>query len=116
MRRVFIFSNRSLFTQGVDRLLEQEPGLEVVGWEADPDEAIRCIRNTQPDVVILTGEDATPRPSANAVRLFREGLGTKIKIIGLNLQDNTIYIYHGEQREVQEVGDLVKAIEQSHAI
>jgi len=111
MRRVFILSNRSLFTQGVDSLLEREPDLEVVGWETDPDKAIRCIQKIQPDVVILTGEDATQRPSANAVRLFREGLVTKIKIIGLNLQDNTICIYHGEQRVVKEMQDLLKAIE-----
>jgi DNA-binding NarL/FixJ family response regulator len=116
MERVFIFSNRSLFTQGVDSLLEREPGLEVVGWETDPDEAIRRIRKVQPDVVILASEDATLWPSADAIRLLREGLGTKIKIIGLNLQDNTLCIYHGEQREVKEVGDLVRAIEQLPAV
>jgi len=42
---------------------------------------------------------------------LREGLETKV--IGLNLQDNTICIYRGEQRVVKDVKDLVEAIEQS---
>ena len=33
-----------------------------------------------------------------------------------HLSNITICIYHGEQREVKEVGDLVKAIEQPHAV
>jgi len=43
------------------------------------------------------------------MRILREGVGTKV--IGLNLQDNTICIYRGEQRVVKEVKDLVEAIE-----
>jgi hypothetical protein len=31
----------------------------------------------------------------------------------LNLQDNTVYIYRGEQRVVKDVKDLVQAIEPS---
>ncbi len=38
---------------------------------------------------------------------LREGVGTKV--IGLNLQDNTMCVYRGEQRVVKEVKDLVEA-------
>ena len=50
-------------------------------------------------------------PTPAVVRILREGVGTKV--IGLNLQDNTICIYRGEQRVVKEVEDLVEAIESS---
>jgi hypothetical protein len=43
--------------------------------------------------------------------ILREGVGTKV--IGLNLEDNTVCIYRGEQRVVKEVEDLVEAIESS---
>jgi hypothetical protein len=43
--------------------------------------------------------------------ILREGLETKV--IGLNLQDNTMCVYRGEQRVVREVKDLVEAIEPS---
>jgi len=44
------------------------------------------------------------------MRVFlREGVIAKA--IGLNLQDNTVCIYRGEQRVVREVKDLVQAIQ-----
>jgi len=45
------------------------------------------------------------------MRILREGVGTKV--IGLNSQDNKIFIYRGEQRVVKEVKDLVEAIKRS---
>jgi hypothetical protein len=45
------------------------------------------------------------------MRIWREGLETKV--LGLNLQDNTLCVYRGEQRIVKEVKDLVEAIEQN---
>ena len=43
------------------------------------------------------------------MRILREGARTSV--IGLNLQDNTMCVYHGERRVVTEVKDLVEAIE-----
>jgi hypothetical protein len=43
------------------------------------------------------------------LRIFREGLVTKV--VGLNLQDNTVSIYRGEQRIARGVEDLLEAIE-----
>jgi DNA-binding NarL/FixJ family response regulator len=110
MKRVFIFANQTMFAQGVDSLLGYESDLEVVGWETDPDQAIRHIREIQPDVVILARQDVSHFASLDAIamRFLREGLGAKI--IGLNLQDNTICIYHWEQRVIREVEDLLAAI------
>ena len=107
MKRVFILSSHPLFSQGVESLLRRETGLKVVGREMDVDKAVGRIKELQPDVVILEGNDLAPA----VTRMLREGVGAKV--IGLDLQDNKMFIYRGEQRVVKEVKDLVEAIEPS---
>jgi len=109
MRRVFILSCHPLFGQGVESLLRQEARLEIVGQETDVDQAVERIKEIRPDVVILDCAEPARDPTLVVMRILREGLGTKV--IGLNLQDNTLYIYRGEQRLVKEVKDLIEAIE-----
>jgi len=104
MKRIFILSGHPLFGRGVESLLCQEVGLEIVGWEANADQAVERIRKLQPDVVILDSGDPTPE----VLRVLREGVGTKV--IGLNPEDNTMCIYRGEQRVVKRIEDLVEAI------
>ena len=111
MRRVFILSSHPLFSHGVENLLRRESRLEIVGREADVDKAMERIKELQPDVVIVDSGDPACGLTPAVMRILREGVGTKV--IGLNLQDNTICIYRGEQRVVKEVKDLVKAIEPS---
>ena len=108
MRRIFILSSHPLFSQGVESLLRQQPGVEIVGRETDVDKAMECIKELQPDVVILDG-GPTRDPTLAVVRILGEGVGTKL--IELNLQDNTVYVYRGEQRVVKDVKDLIEAIE-----
>jgi len=104
MKRVFIFSRHPLFGQGVESLLYQEARLEVVGRETDVNKAFERIQELQPDVVIVEDGD----PASFIARIVKEGLGAKV--IGLNLDGNTIYIYRSEQQVIKEVEDLVKAI------
>ena len=111
MRRVFILFSHPLFSHGVENLLRRESRLEIVGREADVDKAVERIKELQPDVVILDGGDPARDPTLAVMRILREGLGAKV--IGLNLQDNKMFIYRGEQRVVKEVKDLVEAIESS---
>jgi len=44
MKHVFVLSSHPLFGQGVESLLRQEKGLEIVGRETDVDKAIECTR------------------------------------------------------------------------
>ena len=111
MKRIFMLSSHPLFSQGVESLLRQETGLEIVGRETDMDKAIERIKELQPDVVILDSGDPACDLTPAVMRILREGVGAKV--IGLNLQDNTMCIYRGEQRVVEEVKDLVEAIERS---
>jgi DNA-binding NarL/FixJ family response regulator len=109
MKRVFILSSHPLFSQGIENLLRREAGLEIVGRETDVDKALERIKELQPNVVILECAEPTCDPTPVLTHLLRERVETKI--IGLNLQDNTMCIYRGEQRVVKEVKDLIEAIE-----
>jgi DNA-binding NarL/FixJ family response regulator len=111
MKRIFMLSAHPLFGQGVESLLRRETGLDIVGRETDVDKAVERIKELQPDVVIVDSGDPATDPTPAVVRVLREGVGTKV--IGLNLQDNTMCIYRGELRMVKEVKDLVEAIELS---
>ena len=111
MKRIFMLSTHPLFSQGVESLLRRETGLEIVGRETDVDKAIGRIKELRPDVVILDSADPACGPTPAVIRILREGVGTKV--IGLNLQDDKMFIYRGEQRVVKEVKDLVEAIESS---
>jgi len=111
MKRVFILASHPLLSQGVESLLRRETGLDIVGRETDVDKAVERIRELQPDVVILNSSDPAGDHAPAVMRILREGVGTKV--IGLNSQDNKIFIYRGEQRVVKEVKDLVEAIKRS---
>ena len=105
--RVFILSSQSLFDLGVENLLRQETELEVVGREADMDQALVQIKALVPDVVIVNSADASCNPTPAVLRLMNE---VGARIIKLNLQDNTICMYREEQRMIEEVGDLAKFV------
>lgn len=108
MKRIFMLSSHPLFSQGVESLLRRETRLEIVGRETDVDKAIERIKALRPDVVVLDSADLRD-PLPVVMRILREGVGTKV--IGLNLKDNTMHVYRGEQRVVKQVEDLVEAIE-----
>jgi DNA-binding NarL/FixJ family response regulator len=110
MKRVIILLSHPLFGRGVESLLRRETGLEIVGRETDADKVVERIAEFRPDVAIVDSADPACDPMPVVMRILREGVVTKV--IGLNLQDNTMCVYHGEQRVVREVQDLVEAIEQ----
>ncbi len=108
MKRVFILSSHPLFGRGLENLLRWEEGLEIVGHVADPEQALAQIKTLRPDAVILDSSDPALDRSLVVMRIFREGL--RPCVIGLDLRNNTLAIYRGEERIVESVRDLVDAI------
>ncbi|MGQ9586467.1 MAG: hypothetical protein ACUVXG_13850 [Anaerolineae bacterium] len=108
MLRVFILSCHPLFGQGVESLLRQERGLEIVGRETDLDTAVARVRALNPDVVVLDSSTPTCVPTPAVIRLFEACRG--VRVVGLNLHNNTMCIYRGEERLITDVKDLVEAI------
>jgi hypothetical protein len=109
LKRVFMLSSQPLFSQGVESLLHGREGLEFVGREADPTKAIAWIHTIKPDVVVIDSKDLASAPYSIVACLLKEVEG--IRIIALNLENQTIRVYHGEQRQALSVDDLIAAIE-----
>lgn len=107
-KRVFVLSRHSLFGQGIEALLSQADGVEIVIPETDINTAVECIQHNRPDVVILNCDDPEPDLTPAVLCIIRERLG--ISVIGLSLKDNKISIYRGEQKQVCQLEDLLGAI------
>ena len=106
--RVLVVSQPSLFEDGIEELLRQELGLEIVGRETDPAQAVERIKETHPDVVILTDGEAATGLDAELLRLVREGF--RMRIVEVHLATNTLCLYCGEQQPIREVRDLVDTV------
>jgi DNA-binding NarL/FixJ family response regulator len=111
MIRVFILSKFPLFGQGVARLLSCEAGIEVVGQGTNTEKAIARIRDLRADAVILDHNDVKGGDPSVVVRILQSGICSKV--IGLNLDENTLHVYCGEQRQAGRVEDLVHALKTS---
>lgn len=103
-----MLSSQLLFSRGVENLLSQQAGLEIVGRETDTTRALECIRALKPDVVILDSKDLASVPSTLVAHILKEAPGTRV--IVLNLDDETVGVYRGEQRTARCVDDLLEAI------
>lgn len=57
--KVLLAEDHLITRQGIRRLLEDEPGLQVVGEASDGEEAVQMVTDKQPDVVIM--DVAMPR-------------------------------------------------------
>jgi hypothetical protein len=106
--RVLLVSELSLFGEGIEGVLRQEPGLEIVGRETDPEQAVRHIKESPPDVVILTDGDAATDLGWELLRLVREGFG--MRVVEVDLTSNTLCSYCGEQQRIRKVRDLADAV------
>lgn len=106
--RVLVVSQPSLFEEGIEELLRQEPGLEIVGRGADPQDAVRLIRESHPDVVIVTDGEVATQFEAELLGLVREGF--PVRIVEVDRATNTLCVYCGEQQFVRDERALVDAV------
>lgn len=108
MKRIFVLSRNSMFGQGIETLLAQEAGFEIVGSDIDLSAPVECIHRCHPDIVIVNCDDPEPDLTPTVLCILRERLG--IRVVGLSLKDNEIFIYRGEHKQVRQLDDLLDAI------
>ena len=109
VKRVFVLSRRSIFHEGIETLLSQQEGVEIVGHNTKPDDAFACIEKYNSDVVIVNLDDPEPVLSQTVLSILREK--HDVSIIWLSLQDNIIRIYRGENKQVHKFEDLLNFIQ-----
>ncbi|HVT99578.1 MAG TPA: response regulator transcription factor [Acidobacteriaceae bacterium] len=74
--RILIADDHPLFRDGLRRLLQAEPGFEVVGEASDGDVLIELTRKTKPDILLL--DLAMPRQ--NGMEVLRELSVSKLPV------------------------------------
>lgn len=106
--RVFILTRHPLFAEGVETLLREQAGLEVVGRGDVSPETFSRIQELSPDVVVI----GTPGEEQETLvaRVFQALPG--LKVVALNLDDNRIHIHYRQTKVGRQVEDLVEAIRQ----
>lgn len=112
--RVLVLSDESLFILGVQSLLSQFPTLEILSCEPDADAVSAHLQSFQPDIVVLNAAQQQGANAAEWLQILRDS--PRVRLLGLSLEDSTICIYRGETQQVKEVGDLLRAIEESAAL
>ncbi len=109
--RVLIVEEDSLFTNVIELLLILQENLVIVGAVSSDIQAITAmIKQTQPDVIIISNDIATANAQLIMPLLKRY---SHLRIITFNLDDNHINVYDNREVDVTTVHDLVSAITES---
>jgi two-component system, NarL family, nitrate/nitrite response regulator NarL len=84
--RILIADDHGIFRDGLRRLLEAEPDLQVLGEAADGDEAVKLTQQLKPDILLL--DVAMPRcPGLQALReLARSGTTTHTILLTASIE------------------------------
>jgi DNA-binding NarL/FixJ family response regulator len=88
--RILICDDHALVRSGLRRLLEDEDGFEVAGEAASADEAIKRLRDDQPDVLLLD----VGMPGRSGIEALPEIVATApgTKVLMLSMQDDPAYV------------------------
>ncbi|MCL5960485.1 MAG: hypothetical protein M1358_14450 [Chloroflexi bacterium] len=103
--QVFILNRQPLFAEGLEEILTGKDGVEVVGVEDRPGTALEIIRSLHPDVVIAVSGNEDRTFGATLLKISREF--PQIRVISLNLDDNTMTVLDSQSLTVTKPADLL---------
>jgi len=106
--RVLVVSTLPLLGQGLEAWLRRQQGLHVVGYESDAEQVRARIEQLEPDVVIIDESTWLGSPATALMRFLASRPGARI--IGVDLQDNSIRILNSEERAIDLVRQFLEAI------
>jgi hypothetical protein len=104
MRRVLL-CGKSLFISGMHATLEEAPGLEMRLVDPNPDAIRECIREWQPDILILENDLLKTQPIWSLLIDF-----PWIKLIGLDIENNRLMVYSSQAADHPTTFDLLEVI------
>ena len=105
-QRLYVIWTHPLFLDSV-RLLLNHPDIELVGTSSNYEDVQSELFSLQPDFIIV--EEVKSNLPAIEMDILKASSWV-VRLIGLNLDDNRLNVYHREQRSVVEAGDLLHLI------
>ena len=108
-RRVLVLYSKSLFAQGIEKLLRKVEGLEIIGIDLDKPAAIEEISALTPDAVIVDTADLPARGSALILQLLRDN--SSVKVLCVSVVDGSMDIYRKQHFVVSKAEELVEALQ-----
>jgi DNA-binding NarL/FixJ family response regulator len=115
-KRIYLVDDHPIVRQGLIKLIEQEPGLEVCGESGSVKEALDDLKKLGPDVILV---DISLEDS-NGLELIKlvDDLGMQIPMLVLSMHDESLYAEHalragasGYVMKQAASGTLIQAIE-----
>ena len=118
--RILLVDDHTLVRQGIRRLIEDQPHMQVVGEAADGHQALARTSELQPDVVLM--DIGMPEMNGlEATRLIKERW-PQIQVLLLTVHDDEEYLFRalkvgasGYVLKEAEAAELVRAIEAAHS-
>lgn len=105
MKRVIVLSGLSLFGIGIESLLSNEDGIEIMTWNKKVCDVVECIRKNNPDAIIINCDDPTQDITPAILIALQERF--EMLIIGLSLSNNSATVYRGVQKQIVCLDDLL---------
>ncbi len=107
MWTAFILYHNSLFARGLEKLLQAQHGVVVTGVEKTSDQAFARIVELRPDVLIIEADQRESEPEELFSHFLRKQ--PMLKMIRLNLQDNTAILYSARRCTANSIEDLMQS-------
>lgn len=86
-RRIVVVDDHAVVRQGLIRLLDSEPDLEVCGEATNPDEALEVVERLSPDLVVVD----LALEGADGLDLLKRIAGLDIRCVVLSMYDESLY-------------------------
>jgi len=106
-KSVFVIWTHPLFLTSI-RMLLKHPEIDWLGSTSDYTNALDMISNLKPEIIIIEEE----QEGKTSIRLMKnmESHHLDFFIIGLNLNDNKLNVYHHQKQKVLKADDLIHLI------
>jgi DNA-binding NarL/FixJ family response regulator len=89
-KQIFIVEDHRLFREGLKAMLSLDPGYDVIGEAEDGIEAVRLIRKSKPDLVLL--DLSMPRMNGFSVLREIKAAMPEVKILVLSIHESDQYV------------------------